>query len=239
MYRGYRYRYLLDADEISFMISNLSRGDIAVDVGSHKGGYLYWMRRAVGHSGHCYAFEPQESLFDYLEQVVGHYPNVTLERLGLSNVAESKELYVPAEPGKSSPGATLEDHKYQDKEAQKFKIRTSTLDNYFLEGERLIPSLLKIDVEGHEFSVLKGGQELLSRYKPKLIIECEQRHLKTDITDVFRFIQSFDYQGFFFKDGKLIDINEFDPGIFQKQEGERFWAAKDYVNNFVFCCNLP
>ena len=33
------------------------------------------------------------------------------------------------------------------------------------------PSLIKVDVEGHELQVLRGGQECLQNHKPVLIVE--------------------------------------------------------------------
>ena len=50
-YRAWRYRQRLERQEIRLLLRHLAAGDVAVDVGAHKGAYTYWMRRAVGASG--------------------------------------------------------------------------------------------------------------------------------------------------------------------------------------------
>ena len=58
-YRAWRYRQRLERQEIRLLLRHLAAGDVAVDVGAHKGAYTYWMRRAVGASGKVYAFNAQ------------------------------------------------------------------------------------------------------------------------------------------------------------------------------------
>ena len=67
-YRALRYRYKLDPQELSFLISNVRKGDVVVDVGAHKGGYTYWFHRQIGANGMCYAFEPQSNIYSKLSR---------------------------------------------------------------------------------------------------------------------------------------------------------------------------
>ena len=53
--------------------------------------------------------------------------------------------------------------------ANEIRVKTETLDAVVSEDK--IPSLIKIDVEGHEAEVLQGGKNTLSEIKPILIIE--------------------------------------------------------------------
>ena len=48
-------------------------------------------------------------------------------------------------------------------------MKTKTLDSVALEDKT--PSLMKIDVEGHEVEVLEGSSNTLTKAKPLLIIE--------------------------------------------------------------------
>ena len=59
LYRAYRYRYRVDRAELRFVRESLEPGQVAVDIGCHKGAYTYWMRRQVGPNGMVFAFEPQ------------------------------------------------------------------------------------------------------------------------------------------------------------------------------------
>lgn len=233
-YRAYRFRYKLDPSEIQYLRRQLQPGDIAVDIGAHKGGYLYWMRKAVGQQGTVYGFEPQVQLYDYLKSLYSNTAgsNITLENKGLSNKQGAVSFYIPKTAKGDSPGARL-DHLANEAYDQT-TIQTTTLDVYFLE-RGIHPHLLKIDVEGHEYQVIEGGLGLLKAARPRLLIECENRHL-TDrsIGDVFGLLTDIGYKGFFFQNNKRQPLEQFDVAQHQKIGEGRFWAEKGYINNFVF-----
>lgn len=48
---------------------------------------------------------------------------------------------------------------------------STTLDNFRLTGTDEAPTFIKIDVEGFEPAVIRGGMETLKSFKPKLLIE--------------------------------------------------------------------
>ena len=237
-YRAYRYRYLIDAPEVRFMTRILKKGNIAVDIGSHKGGYLYWMQKYVGPEGRVYAFEPQKKLFNYLEQIIqlNQYMNVTIENKGLSAQSGTMYFHIPNTDSGSSPGARIEQTKSK-KKGENLEIEVVTLDDYFYH-QNIHPNLIKIDVEGHEAMVLKGGTNLLKDIRPTLIMECENRHLKQEsIFDVFKILLDFGYKGYFFEGKKLKPVEHFKLDLHQKTGEGRFWEKSGYINNFVFQYN--
>lgn len=236
-YRAWRYRFRVDPAEIHYILSALRPGDTAVDIGCHKGGYLYWMRRRVGQHGRVYAFEPQPRLFEYLTKIQKqlNFSNVQLENMGLSSQTGSMSLHIPASSSGTSPGATLNAVAEADSAGfHHHRVEVTTLDAYFHDRD-IRPALLKIDVEGHELEVLKGGRALLDACRPRILMECENRHLSGgDVQEVFRFLLERGYSGRFIHRGKLRPLAEFDAAVHQHQGLGRFWEAPDYVNNFVF-----
>ena len=60
MYRAWKYRLRSDKNEIRFLLETIKKGSVTFDVGAHKGGYTYWMKKAVGKNGKVIAFEPQQ-----------------------------------------------------------------------------------------------------------------------------------------------------------------------------------
>ncbi|MCH2046172.1 MAG: FkbM family methyltransferase, partial [Saprospiraceae bacterium] len=225
----------LDKNELAYLCHHLNRGEVAVDIGEHKGGYLYWMRKKVGKEGKVYAFEPQELLFDYLNQIkqLNAYENVTLENLAMSNAIKKVDFFIPVNGKASSPGARIGQAKTTQAH-KKIDIQTTTLDHYFLD-KGIQPSLIKIDVEGHEKEVLLGGQKLLAAAQPKILMECETRHLiNHDIFEVFKVLTHLGYKGYFFEHNQLRPIHEFQVDKHQKVTEGRYWTSKNYVNNFIF-----
>lgn len=234
LYRAYRYRYHLDPAELKFLLTQLQHGDTAVDIGAHKGGYLYWLQKKVGKMGKVYAFEPQQMLYDYLQnrRTAANWQHVQLENKGLSDQSGKVDFHIPITKSGSSPGARIDLR--TDEKARTASIQVTTLDDYFL-TPRIIPKLIKIDVEGHEKKVLQGGINLLQQYQPTLLLECENRHLGTDnIFSVFEFLQKIGYQGYFFNNHQQTPIEQFSIEKHQRMGEGRFWEAKGYVNNFVF-----
>ncbi|HEY3393902.1 MAG TPA: FkbM family methyltransferase [Lacipirellulaceae bacterium] len=249
LYRAYRYRYRVDPAELRFVRDSLRRGQVAVDVGCHKGAYTYWMRRRVGSSGAVFAFEPQPRQVAYLHDLfhVMTYDNVVLVPKALSDRIGQLPLHVPSGNGKTH-GATLEQRAWSVEGGVKRMLSDSllsapcsppvvdvtTLDAFFAEQPRG-PDFLKIDVEGHESAVLSGGRQTLERYRPRLLIECEARHRPDgDVRAVFNFLESLGYQGTFFHDGRRRAIVDFDPAVHQRIDPQSQHLPRGYVNNFAF-----
>jgi len=80
------------------------------------------------------------------------------------------------------------------KSYQSFKhgrVPSFTADALIQKSLAPAPSVIKIDVEGAEFAVLKGGMELLSSKKPLLFIEI---HNITMMFNVQQFLQQQGYE---------------------------------------------
>jgi FkbM family methyltransferase len=233
LYRAYRARYRDQRLEILTALSCLKPGDVAVDVGAHKGAYLYWLRTAVGAQGKVFAFEPQPRLAQYLTAVCRamNWLNVSVSHCAVSDSAGSRRLNVPGD--KDSPGASLEQAILGAAPCHSYECRVDTLDHQLGHQDRV--ALIKVDVEGHELSVFRGATGVLSRSAPVLLVECEARHLSGhSMQDVFDYLAGFGYAGSFFSRQGLLPLGAFDPAVHQRRDGERFWDAPGYCNNFLF-----
>lgn len=228
IFRAWRYRYKLDKNDIKFLLGNLKPGDIAVDVGAHKGGYSYWMHKAVGESGQVFAFEPQPQLAEYLISVkkLLNMANLTVDDLGISSSPGKLKLVVPGtEP---NPGATFEAQGIK-RNSKTYEVEVDTLDHYFMAYPGLRVRLIKCDVEGHELEVFRGAESLLLADKPMLMFECEEKHhTRYSSQDVFLYLRQLGYKGYFFREKKLTPIEDFDVSANREAEG------KAYIYNFIF-----
>jgi FkbM family methyltransferase len=236
-HRAWRYRVRKDPDEIRWLRGVLSPGDVVVDAGAYKGGYTLWMRNAVGPAGEVYAFEPQPELADFLRKAVTAFgwENVHVREAGLSSEGGERVLHAPV-GGPSQSASLVVEHEG----ARSYPVRLESLDSFFSRLEALAEgsaergagsrvSLIKCDVEGHELAVFQGAARLLEKHRPKLLFECEVRHVAPGrVHDVFRYLESFGYHGSFFHGGRLIDISHFDPSTHQVP------GRLPYANNFVF-----
>jgi FkbM family methyltransferase len=229
LFRSWKYKHLEDPAEISYLLRTIRPGDAVFDIGAHKGGYTYWMKKAAGRKGKVYAFEPQPLGAGLLRKLF-HPANVVVEALALSNAIGKQEFFIMPQPFNVSFEASLE-NKYGN--AITLSAETITIDAYCFENA-VRPAFMKIDVEGHELQVLQGGRQTLTDYHPALLIEIEERHIgKEKMQSIFSFLQNLGYQGWFFYKGKKLPLAEFDISLHQSVD----MLKKDhklYINNFVF-----
>jgi FkbM family methyltransferase len=232
LWRAFKARYRDQRAEIKALVEALGPNDIAVDVGANKGNHILWLSRSVPH-GRVVAFEPQPALADYLCRAVCalNFRNVTIESAAVSDHAGKMILHIPG--AGDSPGASLERAVASFETCRDVEVPVVTLDEYFKETKARI-SAIKVDVEGHELSVFRGAKDILRKYSPILVFECENRHLSNgNVFTVLDYLRSLGYDGSFVYRGNLIPISAFDPAIHQRQVGERFWDRNDYCNNFI------
>lgn len=233
VYRNLKARFRDQRQEILALLSHIQPGDTVVDCGANKGSYVWSLSRAVGKTGQVIAFEPQRKLASYLRAMVKScgLSNVRIEEKGISDHAGSMQLMIPG--GDTSPGASLESSILQREECASYPVDVVSLDEYFASRAHKI-SAIKIDVEGHEFAVLKGAKNLILKDAPLFIFECEQRHLSgTTVEEIITWLRALGYEGWFIQRGLLRPLNEFSTALHQMQKGERFWDAPDYCNNFI------
>ena len=233
IYRNLKARFRDQRQEIKALLAAIKPGDVVVDIGANKGSYLYWMSRAVG-AGRVVAFEPQPALVEYLRQAVVAcgLKNVVVEGKAVSDKSGTMTLYVPGNA--TSPGATLEGTMQSHGKCREVPVEVVKLDDYFAGTTGRIAAL-KIDVEGHELAVFRGAERIIREHRPVLIFECENRHLAParTVLDVLNYLKGLGYAGSFICRDALLPIEQFDPAVHQRQEGERFWDQPSYCNNFI------
>ena len=90
------------------------------------------------------------------------------------------------------------------------KVQVSTLDNYFSNVQDLKRlDFIKIDVEGLEWKVIKGGKNLIKKFKPAIIAETHRGVSDMFgydcVTPIFEFLYSLDYESFSLDDDGNIE----------------------------------
>jgi FkbM family methyltransferase len=158
---------LYDAQTAAIMERVLERGSNCVDVGCHRGQILDEMLRVAPEGTH-YAFEPLPHLHEELERKYAGHANVKLHRLALSEAAgETTFQHVVTNPAYS--GILRRRYDRPDEEVVEIHVKLARLDDVV--PKDLPIRLVKIDVEGAELGVLKGGLGILRRSRPYVVFE--------------------------------------------------------------------
>jgi len=233
-HRALKARWRDQRVEIRELAGAIRPGEAAADVGANKGSFLPWLSRAAGSEGRVFAFEPQPDLAAYLARAcrAAGLSNVEVEAAGVSDRAGMRTLRIPGASG-ASPGASLEAAVVEQSPGRDVAVPVVTLDERLREERRRIAAI-KIDVEGHELSVLRGADRVLERNAPLVVVEAEERHAGAkNLAAVLAFFSERGFEGWFVRRGRLEPLAAFDPAVHQRRSAGRFWDAPDYCNNFV------
>lgn len=173
------------------------RGELALDVGANNGVYAWHMAR---WSAGVIAFEPQPQHVAFLNRAFG--TRIRVEPVALSDFAGEATLRVPVDRMMDGCASIEAENTLADLSCQEYQVTCRPLDSYDLDRV----SLIKIDVEGHELTVLKGAMALLARDRPSLIIEAEERHRPDALFSICRVLDDLDYRLFYWRDGALHEL---------------------------------
>jgi FkbM family methyltransferase len=212
-------------------------GAVTVDVGASWGLFSYHLARKVGGSGTVFSFEPHPSNRVVLGKLAKARPNVQFRPVAVSDTAGSAEMQVPVFGNRHVTAQSSIAHGFDGQSGvrvEKVSVPTVRLDDEI--GDRQI-DFIKIDVEGHEISVLRGASAMLRKYLPPMLIEIEQRHLDHPIKDVFAEIEGIGYSLYFIDGATLHPIDQFDLDRHQlssvvEDEFTPFSMPVGYVYNF-------
>jgi FkbM family methyltransferase len=196
----------------------------AVDVGANVGSYTIALAKQALT---VYAFEPEAELANLLRRAAPR--NVHVAEEALSDQQGTGEFHVPLLNGKraislgslvATPGPN-----YQVR-----TVTTTTLDAVLATED---VGFIKIDVEGHELQVLLGGRELIAQCRPVVLVEA---NTPSSLATVAAFFDTFEYTGFFVRDGRTCSLSDFspemqDPSSLEEPVPRR---AMRYLNNFFF-----
>jgi FkbM family methyltransferase len=167
--------YEADLHALSEGILRDKKDGVVLDIGANLGSYCIPLAKKHPHIK-FEAFEPQRIVNYQLcaNAIINGLENVYSYEAGLSDKEESIELVMPDYTAEGNIGAfsinkQVRENEYEcQTKGQTDKIHLTKLDDLTF-GKIL---LMKIDVEGHELEVIKGGIETIKRNNyPPIIFE--------------------------------------------------------------------
>jgi FkbM family methyltransferase len=163
----------IERDSYDSFAKAIRPGDIVYDVGAHIGTYSILALRRSSPRGRVVAYEPVELTREFLTRHLAW--NDAGDRAIVRPIccgAEATEAKLYFREGEMNGDSGL----VATAGSESRMVEVRTLDSEVAEL-RLIPSIIKIDVEGWEFEVLKGAEATLLRYRPTLFLSLHPRAL--------------------------------------------------------------
>jgi FkbM family methyltransferase len=212
----------------------LREGDVAIDVGAHVGFFSALFRLGVGPSGMVYAFEPMPETYRRLLH------NVMYNRL--ANV-----LPLPLAVAERSGEAAF--HIYPDNEGESSliggrngmracSVQTTCIDDIFQDALSKRPRLLKLDAEGVELNILRGGVRFFETHAPDMVIcECNRGALLAAGASEWMLRAFFQKRGYacaVLNNGMGVDLAGGEYYRYLRADEESVPPGYRYVYNFMF-----
>ena len=181
---------------------------VYLDVGANHGQSIESIK-LFRPSSEIVAFEPNTYLADKLKRKYTNDRNVEVRSVGLGDAAGEFTLHVPSYRGFIYDGLASLDREeamnwinpdtvyfYDPTKVHSNQIRcqVSTLD-----AERLEPAFMKIDVQGFEYNVLKGGVNTIRECDPIILLE----NYHGDERSV-QLMTGFEYKEYYYWDGRIV-----------------------------------
>jgi FkbM family methyltransferase len=206
----------------------LAGSGMFIDIGANVGS---WSVLAAKVFPQIHAFEPDVKHAALLKRILPS--NVTVHEIALSDREGIGSFMVPVFNGRElTTRGSLEPNANIGLEGKVCQVRLATLDGFDFHGIDLI----KIDVEGHEASVLEGALKTIERERPPLIIEIEERHHPGRSEEIIERLLSRDYLCCYLRDKQLENFERGSIKRLQPMLGQLAIGQKNqlYINNFVF-----
>jgi FkbM family methyltransferase len=168
--------FTTEREVIEATLCKLRPGDVFLDVGCHYGIYSVLASKLVGPTGRVVAVEPHPATLEVLREnlAFNNCLNVEVLNLALSDKASSLAL------------AFNENGSHRQRETDPLSavhnVPAIAGDDFL--NMLPVPSVIKIDVEGHEFAVLSGLQRTLSSPECRMLcLEIHPQLLPKDVTE--------------------------------------------------------
>jgi FkbM family methyltransferase len=153
--------------------------------------------------GFVYSFEPDSETFAQLSTNLNcnSFSNIKIFKQALGEFPEQKTLY---KIYINNPGANRILSSTPGSHYGSESVDVTTLDIFDANEKPAKVDLIKIDVEGFELFVLKGGKSLIAKWRPLLFIELVDENLQQQNCSALGLLEYVEAMGYAIQDAKTL-----------------------------------
>jgi FkbM family methyltransferase len=148
-------------------------GAVVYDIGAHAGSIALGVARLVGPSGRVVAFEADPQNAECLTENASRnhlMASLQVVQSAVWSYTTTKICFRSGGRRRSHGGVETDGQCPVLGGGDTINVSAVTLDDFLAKGGP-VPQLVKIDVEGGEYEVLRGGTNLFSKLRPLIIAE--------------------------------------------------------------------
>jgi FkbM family methyltransferase len=167
--------------ELKELINEIDNVKNIIDIGSNKGQFILLANFFFPNSN-ILSFEPQKDVLQIQKKII-NTNKIKFFNYGLGNKKKTQKFYVTRREDSSSflKPTIKNDNKYHVKKIINVKI--NKLDEVIKINKLTRKTLLKLDVQGYELSVLKGSIKTLKNIDFIIAEISQQKIYKDQVTD--------------------------------------------------------
>lgn len=188
----------------------VKKNNVVIDIGANIGLYTLLAGNKLQNTGKIYAFEPSQVAVKELRKNIekNKYKNIDTYEVALSDSNEKREFY------------RCEDDAYNSLIAKpmhgiisKDIVNVITLDEFARLNNLRRIDIIKIDAEGMDYSILKGAQMILMKFRPIIFCEMNSFYLNAKLRGSFiYYLEKLGYELLATKSHKFcLRIEKLDP----------------------------
>ncbi len=156
----------------------LRRNWTCIDIGANLGYYALLESRLVGNQGKVLAIEPNPVAYKYLRKniALNKATNIETYKVAMGHYDGTAYFLVDERSNLSRIVADNNTHR------NTIQVPLTTLDKFISDNKISKLDFLRMDVEGYEAHILKGGVTTIKKYHPDLYIEFHKGIIGIDAT---------------------------------------------------------
>ena len=149
----------------NYMKEIIRRHDVIIDIGANSG-YYALLESRLAHKGKVYAIEPVPKNVWLLNQNIelNGCRNISVHRFAIGDRNGRGEMYLYDKGNLCSFKKNI-----QNKPTGKIAVPIMTLDSFVEKYVSGYPTLIRMDVEGYEYQIIKGMSNILKSNKPMIL----------------------------------------------------------------------
>jgi FkbM family methyltransferase len=190
------------------LYSLIGKSNTIFDVGANIGETTLNFAKIIGETGTVHSFEPDPINHTFIERNINlnNFKNILLFPLGFGDVEGTFKIHTFNERNKGMNRIIID----TDNTKSYREIKITTIDSYVKDKNIQKIDLIKIDVEGFEFNVLRGATKTLTEFNPILFIELDNENLrdqKSNSKELITFLENKGYNIFHSETNQKITSN--------------------------------
>ena len=190
---------------VEFFRQFITRGSLAIDIGTNTGDTTVPMALAAGKEGLVLGFDPNPHVFKILEINAGLNKDKTnIVALPFAITEYDGEFYYnSSEASFGNGGISSQPSQFHGAYTLPQKIKGIKLEQYLEKNySSWLPkiSCIKIDTEGYDKEIIKSIHQLIWKYKPVIIAECFSNASRSEREELFTSVAINGYDLFYFSD---------------------------------------